>query len=261
MSDFFTRGVGAGSEELVFLGWLVPLLALVGVVAARRRQRGLAWLLGISALLPCLLALGTNLPLYEPLWHTLPPLRFARVPERLLPIAWLALAALVALALELVLQHYKRLAPLLAAAALVVLALDLRVPVFGAVEAETGARAYDALRGDGRLLELPVIRPDLHFGSAYLTYASRSPRERPQGYSTTAPPAADRLARDLRGLSCGRGELPDALGVRYIALHRGLYRQSGFFAPSCAARAESWLRERGWSELGRVGAISVYRSP
>ena len=110
LSDFFARRVGAGTEELVFLGWLVPVLALVGLAAAWRRQRGLAWLLGISALLPTLLALGTNLPLYEPLWRALPPLRFARVPERLLPIACLAVAALVALALELVFQKHKRLA-------------------------------------------------------------------------------------------------------------------------------------------------------
>ncbi len=96
LSDFVTRGVGAGIEEYVFLGWLTPVLALAGLWAIRRRG-GLAWFLGLSALIPCLLALGANLPLYEPLWRVLPPLRFARVPERLLPIACLALAALVAL--------------------------------------------------------------------------------------------------------------------------------------------------------------------
>jgi hypothetical protein len=257
-SDLVTRAVGAGIEELVFLGWLVPPLALLGLVAIRRR-RGLAWCLGLTALLPVLLALGTNLPLYEPLWHALPPLRFARVPERLLPLAWVALAALVAFGLELLLRSRSpRVAAAVAAAASLLLAADLRIPVFGAVEAETGAAAYGALRGDGRLLELPVFRPDLHFGSAYLAYAAHAPRERPQGYSTTAPPAAERLAQELRGLSCGRGDLPPALGVEYVALHRGLYRQSGFFDASCPARAERWLRERGWRELRRAGEVSVY---
>ena len=90
-------------------------------------------------------------------------------------------------------------------ALLVLLALDLRVPVFGAVAADEPNAAYTAIRGDGRLLELPVFRPDLHYGSVYLAYARQSPRERPQGYSTLAPPAADRLARELRPLSCGRG--------------------------------------------------------
>ncbi len=57
LSDFLTRGVGAGVEELVFVGWLTPLLALGGLWVVRRR-RGLAWFLGLSVLIPWLLALG-----------------------------------------------------------------------------------------------------------------------------------------------------------------------------------------------------------
>lgn len=262
LSDFVTRGVGAGIEELVFVGWLTPLLALAGLWAVRRR-RGLAWLLGLSTLVPCLLALGANLPLYEPLWHALPPLRFARVPERLLPIACLALAALVALALEHVprSRNVRLPAALATAAALVVLAVDVRVPVFGAVAPDRANAAYAAIRGDGRLLELPVFRPDIHFGSVHLAYARQSPRERPQGYSTTAPPAADRLARELRALSCGRGAIPPELGVRFVTVHRGLYAQSRFFAAGCAARAEEALRRGGWRLLARDGPISSWQRP
>ena len=106
LSDLVSRGVGAGIEEYVFLGWLTPLLALVGLWAVRR-QRGLAVFLALAAVVPVLLALGSNLPLYDPLWHALPPLRFARVPERLLPIACLAMAALVAFAVDLVLNQHK----------------------------------------------------------------------------------------------------------------------------------------------------------
>ena len=39
----------------------------------------------------------THFPLYSMLWHALPPFRFPRVPERLLPIACLCIAALAAL--------------------------------------------------------------------------------------------------------------------------------------------------------------------
>lgn len=262
LADFLTRGVGAGIEEYVFLGWLTPVLALGGLWAIRRRG-GLAWFLGLSALLPCLLALGANLPLYEPLWRSFPPLRFARVPERLLPISCLALAALVALALDFVAQSHKVRVPpaLVAAVALILLAVDLHVPVFGAVAPDSGNSAYTAIRGEGRLLELPVFRPDLHFGSVYLGYGRQSPRERPQGYSTTAPPAADRLARRLRALSCGHGPVPPELGVRFVAVHHGLYRQSGWFAADCADRAEASLRREGWALLGRDGAISTWRAP
>ena len=45
LSDFVTRGVGAGIEEFVFLGWLTPLLALAGLWVIRR-ERGLAIFLG-----------------------------------------------------------------------------------------------------------------------------------------------------------------------------------------------------------------------
>lgn len=266
LSDFVTRGVGVGVEEYVFLGWLTPLLALVGLWAVRRK-RGLAWFLGLAALLPCLLALGANLPLYEPLWRVLPPLQFARVPERLLPIACLAIAGLVAHAVAFVLSQHRvqsarrarAVAVASAFAVLVLLAIDVRVPVFGAVVPDRTNAAYEAIRGDGRLLELPVFRPDIHFGSVHLAYARQSARERPQGYSTTAAPAADLLARELRAVSCGRGSIPADLGIRFVAVHRGLYLQSRFFAADCAARAEAALRRDGWRLLARDGAISTWR--
>ena len=267
LSDLVTRGVGAGIEEYVFLGWLTPLLALVGLWAIRR-ERGLAVFLGLSAVVPCVLALGANVPLYEPLWRALPPLRFARVPERLMPIACLAIAALVAHAVVFALNQDKsnraRSAWGVVAASsilFVLLALDVSVPVFGAVAPDRTSRAYAAIRGEGRLFELPVFSPGIHYGSVYLAYARQTPRERPQGYSTTATRPSEILARRLRGLSCGYGSLPASLGVRFIAVHRGLYRQSRWFAPGCADRAEAALRRDGWHLLGRDGAISMWKAP
>jgi len=182
-----------------------------------------------------------------------------------MPIACLALAALVAFALHHGIQHEvlagKGRASAAAAVAIVALALDLHVPVFGAVEPDRASAAYTAMRGEGRLLELPVIRPDIHYGSVYPVYARQSPRERPQGYSTTAPPAADRLARELRGISCGRRTVPAELGIRFVAVHRGVYAQSTFFAPTCAEAAEQALAADGWRLLGRDGAISAWRHP
>ena len=64
--DFVTRHPRHGLESFVFLGWLTPLLALAGLallLAARRWGLALALLLG--ALVPILLAFGTNLPLYS----------------------------------------------------------------------------------------------------------------------------------------------------------------------------------------------------
>ena len=64
-------------------------------------------LLGLGALVPCLLALGSNLPGYGLLWrHT--PFHATRVPERLLPVASLCLAALVAVAIACVVSTLSR---------------------------------------------------------------------------------------------------------------------------------------------------------
>jgi hypothetical protein len=264
LSDFVRRSVGVGVEELVFLGWLTPVLALAGLVAIRTR-RGLALLLALAAIVPCLLALGANLPGYGTLWRVAPGLDSTRVPERFMPIACLAIAALAAFGIErlraLVLNQHKVVLGTALGALLVVLALDLRVPVFGAVAPDSPSAAYAAMRGPGRLLELPVFRPELHYGSVYLAYARQSPRERPQGYSTLAPPAADRLARGLRGLSCGRSTVPSSLGVRYVAVHRGLYVQSGFFDATCPDRAEAELRRDGWRRIAREGPIATYERP
>ena len=261
LSDFASRAVGSGVEELVFVGWLTPVLALAGLIALRRR-RGLATLLGLAVVLPCLLALGANLPGYETLWRVLPGFDSTRVPERFMPIACLAIAALVAFGIErlttLVSTRHEALVPVAAGVAVVVVAVDVRVPVFGAVAADTPNAAYAAVRGEGRLLELPVFRPDVHYGSVYLGYARQRPRERPQGYSTLAPPAADRVARELRGLSCGRGRVPDGLGIRYVTIHRGLYAQSGFFGAGCAEHAASMLLADGWRLLARDGQIASY---
>src|SRR5206468_7353398 len=125
-SDFLTRDEGHGPERFVFLGWVTPLVALGGLIAlAAARRYALAAVLALAALVPMLLALGTNLPLYATLWRHIEPFRFPRVPERLMPIACLAVAALVAFAFERVR------APVLVAVALAVIAVDLDVDAYG----------------------------------------------------------------------------------------------------------------------------------
>ena len=249
-SDLVDRTLDDGVERFVFLGWLLPLLALAGLAVLWRGRRSLALLLVASTAVPIVLALGTTTPLYEPLWRFFPPLHYPRVPERVMPVACLALAALCAFAVSRVRWGVT------IAVVLVALAVDLRAPVFAAVAADEDNGAYAALRTDGRLLELPVFRPDMHYGSVYLSYAMQSPRERPGGYSTVGPTEADRLARRLRPLSCGRGEIPAE--IRFVAVHRGLYGQSAYFGAGCADRAEAALGQAGWRLLARDGAVALY---
>ena len=211
--DFLARDPRHGLESAVFLGWLLPAVAVVGLVALLLQGRyGLAAALALGAAVPCVLALGSTLPGYREVWERLPGLGETRVPARLMPIACLSLAGLVGAAADRIRR------PALVAALLVLLALDLRLGVtrYRPSAADPDNRAYAALRdaGPGRLLELPVHLPDRQEGSVYLHYAMQAPRERPAGYSTTAPPAADETVRRLRADPCSAR----ALGVRYLAI-------------------------------------------
>jgi hypothetical protein len=241
--DFVTRHSRHGLESFVFLGWLVPLLALAGLVLlVLARRWWLVAVLIVGALVPILLALGTHFPLYSTLWHHLAPLRYPRVPERLMPVACLCLAALVAVAAS-------RLRWVFVAVLVVLVAADLHVSIYDAAAADRGADAYRGLSAPGRLLELPVLHPNVHLGSVYLWYDQFARRERPGGYSTIAPDAAARLSLRLSGLNCGDWRAGDdtllrRLGVRYVAFHRGLLGDTGWFA---------------WRELLRHGFGQVKR--
>ena len=207
LADFLSRDPGA-FERFVYLGWLLPLAAVAGLGAlcfrnTISRPRPLAAALGLGALVPCLLALGANLPGYEWLWERT-PLQATRVPGRFLPIACLCLAALAAIALEELCVSEtqgllaRRRGAVLAAALLLVVA-DLWVPLYDPLNADEENEVYASLREapPGRLLELPVLPPDDYGGSVYLYYAMQAQRERPLGYSTSAPPEAFRAARSL----------------------------------------------------------------
>jgi hypothetical protein len=258
-SGFLSREIGP-LEEFVLLGWATPLLALAGLAGlAAARSFRLAALLAGAVVVPALLALGTNLPLYETLWETLPPFRYPRVPERLLPIACLALAALAAIAVDHMGWRWA------AAVALVVVAADLRtgVSLYRPAAADGANGAYAALdeAGPGRLLELPVFLPERQYGSVYQHYLRQAPRERPGGYSTVAPRDADRVARELVPLNCGAWSPRLArrlrtLGVRFVTVHRGLYADPA--VPDCAGRAERALTRNGYRLVSRDGPVALF---
>ena len=260
--DLVTRHARHGPESFIFLGWLLPLLALAGlVVLLVGRRWGLAIALGVGAIVPVLLALGTHFPLYATLWHHFAPLRYPRVPERELPVACLALAALAAVALARIAGAFPRLVTLCYLLAVVTVALDLRLGVssYRSVPADPDNAAYAALRSQppGRMLELPVLHPSVGHGALYLYYDMQAQRQRPGGYSTVAPLNAALLALKLEPIDCGvwtpRTErLLDRLGVRYLAFHAGLY---GHGAGWLAWRA---LAARGWGVLARGGGITTF---
>jgi hypothetical protein len=261
-SDFVSRRQLGGTEEFVFLGWLTPALAIVGLALLWRHARPLAVLLGVTAVVPIVLALGTNTPLYSPLWHAFPPLQFPRVPARLLPLTDLAFAGLVAFAAAHLARRFAALAAPVAAALLIAVAADLAVQPLESAAADPGNAAYRALANapKGRLLELPLFEPGVHYGSVYDYYAFQAPRERLGGYSTIAPESAVDFYFRLNRLSCGvwlegdREEL-NALGVRYVAFHEGLYRQGRVPGAWFAWRG---LQEAGYRPVAGTGAVTLF---
>jgi len=266
--DFLSRHTRHGVEAFVFLGWLTPLLALAGLVLlVVGRELRLAVALGIGAVVPVLLALGTHFPLYTPLWHAFPPLRYPRVPERLMPIACLCLAGLLAIALDrLVRRPEARRLPPLALAAIVAVALfaDLHVRAFHGSAADSSNAAYAAVKrsAPGRLVEVPVFTPDIHYGSVYLYYEQQVLRERPLGYSTTAPPKADVVARHLEPLNCGDWTTGVAdrlriLKVSAITLHRGLFVDNPIVADT-AWMAWRGLVANGWRPTATARAVTAF---
>jgi len=245
----------ASGETFVFLGWLTPLVALAGLVLLVRSHRyALAVLLGAGVVVPAALALGTHLPTYRIARHVIPHLNVARVPERLMPIACLAVAALLAFAFE-------RLPVWVAALAIVLVAVDLHVSVYHAARADEANAAYVAVRhgGPGRLLDLPVFKPDINQNSVYLYYNQTAQRERPTGYSTLAPRPAFRTARRLQALNCGGWTpLVHDLGIRHVVVHRPLYAE---FRPSCLKPTERALRAHGFHRVAVGGELVLWSTP
>jgi hypothetical protein len=258
--DFFDRWHGAPSEELVYLGWLTPLLALAGLAVLVRSRSWLAAVLGLGVAVPVVLAFGTHLPLFEAARSVLPPLESVRVPGRLMPVADLALAGLAAFGVAWVLARTGGRARVVGAAAIVLIAADLTIMPFSPTPADLGNDAYAALRSrpPGRVLELPVHEPGRNEGAVYNLYTLQAPRERPAGYSTLAPEAPFRFYFRFARLGCGAwlpgdDEELERLGVGSFLFHRGLYArglQGAWFAWQA-------LLERGWRPVARGGAVSL----
>lgn len=236
LPDFLSRNTHM-LEGIVYIGWTVAVLAVAGLVALILRRRwGMALVLGLGALVPLLFALGGNLPGYHFVWVHVPGLKNTRVPERMMPIACLALAGLVSVAVSRIRW------PGAAAIVVVLLFVDLRFGLFHPTAADPHNPVYAAVEhhSPGRLLELPVFDAGSQSASVYLYYLMQAPHEHPSGYSTTAPQAADRMIHALQKTPC---RYLGALGVRELVTHYGAKNR-------CGGRL-----------IARSGRIAAYRLP
>jgi hypothetical protein len=261
--DLLSRWAPSEPEQFVYAGWLLPVLAAVGVVVLwRGGRRALALVLGAAAVLPAVLALGTTIPLYEWLWEIFPPLRYPRVPGRLMPIANLALAGLAAFAVARLIAGTGRWAAVATAALLALVAADLLVFPLGASADDPENGAYAAVREapPGRMLELPMFEPGIHYGSVYDYYQLQAPRERPGGYSTLVPSPAFDFYFLRNRLSCGvwlpgDEETLEELDIELAAFHAGMYAQGD--VPG-AWFGWNGLLDHGFSPAVRGGQVTLF---
>ena len=249
-SDFVHRGLPPREREL-----RLPRLAHAARRArsgssllVRGRRVGLAAVLARASLVPSLLALGTHLPSYSWLWQHVGPFRYPRVPERLMPIACLSLAALVAFALP-----RRRVWAGDARVAIVLLAADLHVHAYGASAADRGNAAYTALRGAGRVGCSSCRSSSRTCTTARSTTPTRC-RRRASGRAATRrsrPSRRKRLAQRLERLNCGDWTGVDlaALGVRFVTLHQGQFTLNAA-TPNRAWFASLGLARHGWRKIG-----------
>jgi hypothetical protein len=166
-----------------------------------------------------------------------------------LPIADLALAALAAFAVADLLRRVPSRGVVLGTALIFLVALDLTVQPLSATAADPDNAAYEALAAapPGRVLELPLFEPGVHYGSVYDYYQLQAARQQPGGYSTLAPKAAFGFYFAHNRLNCGvwlpgDGAELERLGITRILFHRGLYVQ--------AQRRGAWFAWRGLQEAG-----------
>jgi hypothetical protein len=146
-----------------------------------------------------------------------------------------------------------------AAGLLVLVALDLGAQPVSATAADPDNAAYAALE-PGRILDLPLFDPGIHYGSVYDYYELQAPRERPQGYNTLAPRRAYSFAFTYNRIGCGIWEPGDLatlerLGVTNLLLHQGVYEQAGDRSAWFAWRG---LVETGWAPAARGGTVTLF---
>ena len=262
LSDFLTRGVGRRRR-----GARVCRLADAPAGAGRsvgvRRQRGLAFSRPVGAVSVRCSPWVPTCRCTSPLWRALPPLRFARVPERLLPIACLAVAALVALAVDFVAQSHKSpsITAVVTAVALVVLAVDLHVAVFGAVSPIAPALRTRLLPATGACSSCRCSGPT----STSAPSTSATPADPPRaptglfdhGAGVGRPPRTE----PARGLV--RSRLDPRLAGRSLRRRspRPLLARAASSLRPAPMPPEAALRRTGWRLLARDGAISTWQAP
>jgi hypothetical protein len=145
---------------------------------------------------------------------------------------------------------------------LVLIAADLLVFPLSSSVADHDNTAYAALRTEpaGRVLELPMFEPGVHYGSVYDYFQLQAPRQRPGGYSTLAPQTAVDFFFVHNRLSCGvwlpgDEETLRDLDIQNVMFHAGMYVQGQVPGPWFGWQG---LLAHGFTPRARDGKVTLF---
>jgi len=219
-----------GQERELFMGFVVPLIALVGLWPPLSAAR-IAYALGL--LLAFDVSLGFNGMLYPWLHDYVLPYRGLRVPARMAMVVGLALAILAgygAARLLRMVRGRQASAAVFLFLAIVISAEYGSVPMLKTVWASPPP-IYDALpaQSSSVLLELPLLQPDISLEPIYMYFSTFHWNALVNGYSGFSPPSYQRLRERME-------HFPDEVsiaelrrrGVTHVVVHGALYGQGEY---------------------------------
>ena len=246
-----------GQERELFMGFLVPLVALVGLWPPLSATR-IAYALGL--ILAFEVSLGYNGVLYPWLHDYLLPYRGLRVPARMAMVVGFGLAVLAGFGAarlsKMVGGGGRRAAPVALALTALVAVEYYSVPFLKRVPSRP-SRIYGALPQDTAnvLFELPLVRPDIAIEPLYMYFSTFHWSTLVNGYSGFSPPSYERLHNSLEHFpdSAALAELRRR-DVTHIVIHGALYGQPSDYDAMVASLD-------GSPEIERVADVEWQRRP
>jgi hypothetical protein len=246
-----------GQERELFTGFLVPLVALIGLWPPLSATR-IAYALGL--ILAFEVSLGFNGLLYPWLHEYVLPYRGLRVPARMAMVVGFGLAVLAGFGAARLLRIAgggRQRSALVALALTALVAVEYySVPLLARVPSRPSP-IYDALplNKTNVLFELPLVRPDIAIEPLYMYFSTFHWSTLVNGYSGFSPPSYERLHNSLEHFpdTTALAELRRR-GVTHIVIHGALYNRRHEYDAMIASLD-------GSPELERVAAVEWQRHP
>ena len=199
---FYANWLPHNNADALFPGFVVLILALVGLVNRRVRERW-AWL--AMVIFFALIAFGPASPLYRALHEYLPGLQGTRAPARFFVMGMLGLSVLAAFGLQFQAQKFSaRVVTALSIGACVIIALEFFSAPISVVPIETGEKIppvyrWLAQQPQANYIEMPLRGGDVEFLARAMYFSTIHWHATPLGYGSFAPAQMQDVINGLNG--------------------------------------------------------------